>query len=181
MEKIKKVCNAITTLIVIVALILAMLLVGVRMFGLQVYTVLSGSMEPVYHTGSVIYVKPADDPAALEEDTVITFYLGGTTVATHRIIEVVETENGIAYRTKGDANDVEDGGLVKPESIIGTPVFTIPKLGYIISFIQTKPGRLFTMALIAFTVLLGIIPDILSEEKDEKKTGKNKKKETTEE
>ncbi len=180
MEKIKKICNSITTVIVIIALILAMLLVGVRIFGLQVYTVLSGSMEPVYHTGSVIYVKSVDDPAALEEDTVITFYLGGTTVATHRIIEVVQSEEGVSYRTKGDANDVEDGGLVDPRNIIGTPVFTIPKLGYLISFIQTKPGRMFTIALVAFTILLGLIPDILCDERDDKKKKAAKKAESKE-
>ena len=41
-------------------MIMAILLVGVRVIGLNVYTVLSGSMEPTYHTGSLIYVKKVD-------------------------------------------------------------------------------------------------------------------------
>ena len=52
-----KIWNAITTIIVVLVVILALLLVGVRIVGLQVFTVLSGSMEPTYHTGALIYVK----------------------------------------------------------------------------------------------------------------------------
>ena len=46
---IKKVWNAITTVLVILIVILAVLLVGVRLAGFRVFTVLSGSMEPTYH------------------------------------------------------------------------------------------------------------------------------------
>ena len=49
----KKTKNAVGTVIVILAVLLAVLLVGVRLTGLQVYTVLSGSMEPAYHVGSI--------------------------------------------------------------------------------------------------------------------------------
>ena len=60
MESFKKIWNGITTVIVILVVILAILLAGVRLFGLQVFTVLSGSMEPTYHVGSLIYVKKTD-------------------------------------------------------------------------------------------------------------------------
>ena len=81
----KKIWNIFTTLLVIAAVVLAMLLVGVRLFGLQVYTVLSGSMEPTYHTGSLIYVKKVD-PYTLSTGDVITFMLNEETIATHRIL-----------------------------------------------------------------------------------------------
>ncbi len=181
MEAVKKICNFVSTVLVAMVVILAILLVGVRIFGIEVYTVLSGSMEPVYHTGSVIYVKDVDDPAALEKDTVITFHIGENTIATHRIIEVVEENGEVAYRTKGDANDIEDGGLVNPGRIIGTPVFTIPYLGYLVSVIQSPSGRMFSIAAVAFIFLIGMIPDMLSEEKDSKKDKKKDKKEETKE
>ena len=60
MRKLKKAWNVLTTIVVIIVVCAAVLLVGVRLIGLQPYTVLSGSMEPVYHTGSLIYVKEAD-------------------------------------------------------------------------------------------------------------------------
>ena len=53
-ETIKKGFKVVTTLLVAVIVLLAVLLVGVRLIGLEPYTVLSGSMEPTYHTGSLI-------------------------------------------------------------------------------------------------------------------------------
>ena len=89
---IKKVWNAITTVLVILIVILAILLVGVRLAGFRVFTVLSGSMEPTYHVGSLIYVKDVDY-RQLEAGDVITFMLDENTVATHRIIQVVPDED----------------------------------------------------------------------------------------
>ena len=56
----RKIWNAVSTALVVLVVILALLLVGARLVGLQVFTVLSGSMEPTYHTGSLIYVKKVD-------------------------------------------------------------------------------------------------------------------------
>ena len=95
-------------------MLLAVLLIGVRLLGVQVYSVLSGSMEPKYPVGSLIYVK-AVDPYELKSGDVITFMLNENTVATHRIVEVVpdESDSGVVrFRTKGDANEAEDGSLV---------------------------------------------------------------------
>ena len=60
MNKIKKIWDVFTSILVAIVVIMAILLVGVRVIGLNVYTVLSGSMEPTYHTGSLIYVKKVD-------------------------------------------------------------------------------------------------------------------------
>ena len=59
-RSVKKTWNIISTVLVALVVLLALLLVGARIFGLQVFTVLSGSMEPTYHTGSLIYVKKVD-------------------------------------------------------------------------------------------------------------------------
>ena len=53
-RSVKKTWNIISTVLVALVVLLALLLVGARIFGLQVFTVLSGSMEPTYHTGSLI-------------------------------------------------------------------------------------------------------------------------------
>ena len=159
----KKIWNLITTLIVIAAVLLAVLLVGVRLAGLQVFTVLSGSMEPTYHTGSLIYVKKVD-AAKLSEGTVITFMLDEDTVATHRIVGVVpdEDEPGVVrYRTKGDANEAEDGSLVHYKNIIGTPVFSIPGLGYLANYIQHPPGTYVAVSAGAAVLLLMFLPELI--------------------
>ena len=90
-QKIKKITNLLSTVFLILALILVLLLVAPRVIGMHVFTVLSGSMEPTYHVGSLIYVKNVD-PFQLEEGDVITFMLDEDTVATHRIVGIVPDE-----------------------------------------------------------------------------------------
>lgn len=171
-ERIKKIWNGVTSVIVVAVVVLALLLVGVRLIGLQVFTVLSGSMEPDYPVGSLIYVKKVD-ASELEVGDVITFMLDEDTVATHRIVKVLEDENdpsALRFRTKGDANDTEDrGDPVHYKNVIGTPVFTIPLLGYLANFIQNPPGMYIAIAVGAILLLIVFLPDMLFANKDDKK------------
>lgn len=170
MKKFIKIWNFFTSILVGIVVILALLLVGARLIGLQVFTVLSGSMEPTYHVGSLIYVKDVN-PYELGSGDVITFLLDEDTVATHRIVEAVPDENDstvVRFRTKGDANKAEDGSLVHYKNVIGTPVFTIPKLGYIANFIQEPPGTYITIAAGALILALVFIPDLFGDDEDEK-------------
>lgn len=175
MKTIRKTWNIISTVLVSLVVLLALLLVGARVFGLQVFTVLSGSMEPTYHTGSLIYVKKVD-PYTIQSGQVITFMLDEDTIATHRVVAVVPDEEDasvIRFRTKGDANASEDGGLVHYKNVIGTPVFTIPKLGYVASYIQHPPGMYVAIAAGAILLMLTFLPDIFApEEKSETETEK---------
>ena len=168
-KTVKKIWNWLTTVLVVLVVILAILLVGARLVGLQVFTVLSGSMEPTYHVGSLIYVKKVD-PFQLKSGDVITFMLDEDTVATHRVVEVVPDEEDasvIRFRTKGDANEAEDGSLVHYRNVIGTPVFTIPKLGYLANYIQNPPGTYVAISAGAILLLLVFIPDLFSDDKKE--------------
>lgn len=158
--------------LVAVAVVFAMLLVGARLFGLQVYKVLSGSMEPEYPTGSLIYVKEVDT-AELKVDDVVTFKLTGTTIATHRIIEIIPDENGLRFRTQGDANDIPDGAPVSAGNIIGTPVFTIPYLGYIANYIQNPPGTYVAIAIAGCLILLVVCTDLLNDSPKNSQKNKN--------
>ena len=174
---IKKAWDIITTTIVALVVVVAVLLAGVRLFGIQVFTVISGSMEPEYPVGSLIYVKEVD-AFELESGDVITFMLNEDTVATHRIVEVLPDENDpdvVRFRTKGDANASEDGSLVHYKNVIGTPVFTIPKLGYVANYIQNPPGTYIAISAGAILLLLVFLPDLFGgedEKKQQKKRGK---------
>ena len=173
-----KIWNTITTILVVAVVALALLLAGPRLIGMDVFTVLSGSMEPAYHTGSLIYVKDVD-PFEIEPGQVITFMLSEDTVATHRVVGIVpdEDEPGtIRFCTKGDANDVEDGTLVHYKNIIGTPVFTIPQLGYLANFIQNPPGKYLAISAGAILLMMVFIPDLFTKEEDEPKQRRKKKK-----
>lgn len=174
-----KAWNTVTTILVVMVVLLAMLLAGPRLIGMQVFTVLSGSMEPVYHTGSLIYVKDVD-PYTIEAGQVITFMLSEDTVATHRVVEVVPDEEDstvVRFRTKGDANNAEDGSLVHYKNVIGTPVFTIPQLGYLASYIQNPPGMYLAISAGAILLMMVFIPDLFANDAAEAKPKRRKKKE----
>ena len=177
-ETVKKIWNAVTTVLVTAVVILALALAGARFVGMQVFTVLSGSMEPTYHVGSLIYVKDVD-PYELEAGDVITYMLSDDTVSTHRIVGVVPDEEDpavIRFRTKGDANDAEDGTLVHYKNVIGSPVFTIPMLGYVANYIQNPPGTYIAISGGAILMLLVFLPDLFDSEepKEEKKAKKSR-------
>ena len=178
MKTVRKIWEGVTTILVALVVILAVLLVGVRLFGLQVFTVLSGSMEPTYHTGALIYVKEVDYKE-IEPGQVITFMLDEDTIATHRVVEVVpdnEDPTVLRYRTKGDANDAEDGSLVHYKNVLGSPVFTIPYLGFLANFIQHPPGMYIAISVGAILLILVFLPDILFDDEEEKEKGEKEKK-----
>ena len=176
-NSLKKIWNVISSILVALVVLLALLLVGARVVGLQVFTVLSGSMEPTYHTGSLIYVKKVD-PYTITDGQPITFMLDENTVATHRVVGIVPDEEDptvIRFRTKGDANDAEDGGLVHYKNVIGTPIFSIPYLGYVADYIQHPPGMYIAISGGAVLLLLVFLPDVFASDKDEEKKKKRKK------
>ena len=120
---VKKLLQLLSTILVALVVLLAVALVGVRLAGIRTFTVLSGSMEPTYHVGSLIYVKKVD-PTTIRPGQVITFMLDENTVATHRVVEVVPDEDDpstLRFRTKGDANDAEDAALVHQNNLLGEP------------------------------------------------------------
>lgn len=179
----KKITNIISIIALTLLVALAILLGGTRLIGWELFIVLSGSMEPAYHTGSVIFVKEVD-PYLIEEGDVITFMLSETTIVTHRVVGVVPDEEDAAvvrFRTKGDANSVEDGTLVHYKSVIGSPVFTIPYLGYVVSYIKQPPGLYAAISVGALLILLVLLPEFFEDYEDEethteKKNKKKKKK-----
>ena len=174
-KTIKRIWNWISGVLVGIVVLLAVALVGVRLIGLQPYVVLSGSMEPTYHVGSLIYVK-AVDYKELKVGDPITYMVSQDTVVTHRIIEVLVDEEDpetIRYFTQGDANDIPDGSSVHYKNIIGKPVFSVPYLGYVSNYIQNPPGQYVAIAAGALLIMMVFLPDIFaSDEKEEKKKGR---------
>ena len=155
-----RIWNAITSLAVALVLILAVLLVGVRLFGLQPYCILSGSMEPTYPTGALIYVRetPAQE---IEVGDAITFVLNeDLVVATHRVIAIDSEKQ--QFTTQGDANASADGQPVHFQNLIGQPVFCIPYLGYVSNYVTQPPGLYVAIVFAVILLLLTFLPDWMS-------------------
>lgn len=111
------------------------------------YVVMSGSMEPSIMTGDVIFVYDRD-PSTIEEGDVITYNLDGQQreVTTHRVIDIVENEEGQRmFVTKGDANEEPDPYRVPPNAVVGVmPTDGVPArvpfLGHALLFAQSRLG-----------------------------------------
>lgn len=181
-KAIKTAWNWISGILVGIVVLLAIALVGVRIIGLQPFVVLSGSMEPTYHVGSLIYVKEVDYKELKAGDP-ITYMVSEDTVVTHRIIEVLvdeEDPNTIRYFTQGDANETPDGTSVHYKNIIGKPVFSIPYLGYVSNYIQNPPGTYVAIAAGALLILLVFLPDVFAGDDEDSKKKKHKEEITAE-
>lgn len=175
-SKVKRIWNIVTTAIVVVVVAFTVLLVGARLFGFNVLYVTSGSMEPEYPTGSLLYVKKID-PYKIEIGQVITFMLDEDTLATHRVVEILKDESDpsvIRFATKGDANNANDGTPVHYKNVVGTPVFSIPYLGYVAAYIQDPPGMYMAIAAGAVLLLLILLPDLFDGDANAKKSKKAK-------
>lgn len=166
MDTVKKIGNVVSTALVVLIVLCAIFLMGSRILGYQVYTVLSGSMEPEYGVGDLLYVK-AVDPNTVKVGDPITFILNeDLVVATHRVVEI-DTEKQY-FRTKGDANETPDASPVHFNNVIGVPQFAIPVLGYVSNFIQNPPGTYITIGVGVVLIVLVFLPDMLRGKKEDK-------------
>lgn len=165
-DTIKRIWDAVTSFLVLVMVVLAVLLWGFRLFGFNAFVVLSGSMEPDYPVGSVVYVQNTS-PSSLEVGDVITFCLTNSTQGTHRIIDIVSENGTLSFRTQGDANQEADSQLVLESDVIGEVVFCIPYLGFLATYIQHPPGMYIGISAVAVLLLLVILPTLIFENKKE--------------
>lgn len=159
MNALKKIWGVVSTVLVIAVVLCAVFLMGSRLLGHQVYTVLSGSMEPKYSPGDLLYVQKTD-PRDIKVGDDITFILNeDLVIATHQVI-AIDAEKQHFY-TKGLANEVEDAAPVHFNNVLGVPQFAIPKLGYVSNFIQNPPGTYITIAACAVLIILAFLPDMI--------------------
>jgi signal peptidase I len=116
--------------------------------GATALTVLSGSMEPSLPVGSTVVVRPRPATEIVAGD-VVTFTdrdeAGGEArVVTHRVIAV---EPGPRFRTKGDANDAPDPGVVEAADVQGVQWYVVPWVGLIRDRLISPAGGFFAVGL----------------------------------
>lgn len=148
-----------------VILIYLLLSVAPFLFGIRPYIVLSASMEPTIMTGALGYIDTKDCEDVSTGD-IVAFTMGDEITVLHRIVG--ENEDG-TYTTKGDNNENEDFTSLHPSQIVGTVIYSIPKLGYIASWLQTKQGIIVAVGL----VIIGLISSWFEDRSDEKKNNQN--------
>jgi signal peptidase len=132
--------------------------------GYKPFIVLSGSMEPTIMAGDLIITKIVE-PEEIAQGDLISFRVDKNTVVTHRVTDV-QTANGLAFLTKGDANTGADAQAVYAEDLEGIYLTRFAGLGRFALFLQTPLG----MLLFVITPLcLFIVYDIMSRNRRNKK------------
>lgn len=129
--------------------------------------VLTDSMYPVIESGDLILCHTLEAEEVKVGD-VITFYdpMGnGTSVVTHRVLEISEKDGRPQFVTKGDNNNVEDQVPVDAEDLIGIYQKRIPKAGNVAMFMQTTPGLILC---VVCPIILLVGYDMLRRKKYEK-------------
>ncbi len=121
-------------------------------FGKTPVVVLSGSMEPTFKTGSVIYYEKVS-AKDIKVGDIITFKLDNKYIS-HRVNSI---DNNL-YETKGDANSVADVNKIEYNNIKGKVIdFYIPYIGYYIKFINDN------LRFIIITLIVILVSEFLLE------------------
>ena len=105
--------------------------------------VLTDSMYPVIESGDLIICHTAE-PEEIDVGDVIAFFDpagNGSSIVTHRVLEVTEQDGKIAWKTKGDNNNTEDRLPVPEDKLVAVYEGTrIAGAGNVALFMQTTPG-----------------------------------------
>lgn len=162
MKTLKWIGNFLMTMILVLVVALFLLAIssklskdGVSRFGgYQMMEVLSGSMSPVFEAGDVIVIKPVST-AQIKNGDIITFRSSTNSkmIITHRVVDIVN-EDGLVFKTKGDANDVVDQSNAAAGDVLGRYTLKIPYLGWVVEFAKTKKGMLSLVLVPGILILL---------------------------
>ncbi len=112
-----------------------------KIFGYTVLQIVSGSMEKEIPAGAYILVKEVDADE-IEIEDVISFYSSDPSILgypnTHRVVGILEGEQGLEFVTRGDANATPDAYTVKEAKLIGRYVKTLTGLTATVEFFTTN-------------------------------------------
>ena len=137
----KKIAKYFGLTVVIVLMAAAFIMFITPRFGWRVDVVLSGSMEPQVHVGSVVVTRPLNIESVNIGDIITFRSPQNGKLTTHRVISVTSSPSLILH-TKGDANEDADPFIVGSQSVVGKVCFNIAYLGYVIQFIKSRLGLL---------------------------------------
>ena len=158
------ICSALGTILLIILILGCIPLTVPRAMGYELYTVITGSMEPNVPVGSLVFVKDVD-PVDVQEKDVIAFYGGkdSNAIITHRVVE-----NRVFmgdFITKGDANSDNDMNPVEYEELIGRVELSVPYVGTVAQFLTSLEGKITAASIIGLAVVLNILGSVLDKKK----------------
>jgi signal peptidase I len=123
------------------------------LFGWQALVVRSGSMGATAPTGSVVLAHPVPQAQIAVGDVVVMRHATSGLPVMHRIVELQVAEGHRIVRTKGDANATPDPDPYILPDTTPVSVVAIPRIGYVIGFLQTALGRWVTVGLAGMLIV----------------------------
>ncbi len=121
--------------------------------------------------GDIIICKEADAASIVVGDDISFFDPAGngSSIVTHRVIEIIQENGNISFRTKGINNNTEDRIVVPADKLVGKYTgVRIALAGNIALFMQTVPGLI---VCVVVTIVLLVGYDMLRRKKYEKSHG----------
>ena len=112
-------------------------------FGYGMANVLSGSMEPTFSKGTLLFVK---DTRNIKEGDIVV-YQSGQELIVHRVIAIKDKK----IITKGDANNIADQPFDKTQ-IKGKVIGFVPVLGSIAAILKTPLAMIMIIILALFLI-----------------------------
>lgn len=128
----KKIGSTLAVLLLLLMGLTSVILIAPRLFGIKVFAVATGSMEPVYRVGSLVFSQEAP-PEEIRAGDCITYRLGTETI-THRVVAVDSEKK--EFITQGDRNELQDPPVAFADLIGKTSNFSMPLLGYLVLWIH---------------------------------------------
>ena len=149
MTIVKYIINSLTAIIIIIGGIF----LGLYVYGIVPYIVLSGSMEPKIETGSLSFINVNTTYNNINKYDIIAYRMNNKTLVTHRVINI--TDEG--FETQGDNNKDKDVNLTTKANYVGKNIFWIPKAGYLMKAVQTPRGKVIFGTIIVLLLTAGIL------------------------
>ena len=156
---------------IIMVIILSVLYIGflktikkendIDIFGFRMYVVATGSMEPKYNVGDMIIVRETPKEKIKVGDVIKYISKNGIDTITHRVVDIIQKDGQIHFKTKGDNSNSEDPELVNYDQVKGTVAFKISKLGIVMANMLTGTG----ITILFIIIILSYIKDKDKEEK----------------
>ena len=140
-----------------------------HILGIYMFNIVSESMEPTLEINDVVVVKMCE-ATQLQKGDIITFQQDGRIIS-HRILDITKDKKIIKFRTKGDNNEIPDSDLVPESQVYGKVVFSIKKIGKIISYIQNIRGLI---NIVFFVIIVYILVSLRDKQKNTRKMKRKK-------
>ena len=121
--------------------ILVLFIVGFSLFGIgylnksktyvykyQIIAIATNSMVPTFERGDAIIFEKVDVHDIMVGQVLV--FQSDRKIITHRVEEIVNSDNKVYFYTKGDANNARDSGIIEGDNVLGVGKTIVKFIGY---------------------------------------------------